>query len=206
MKTDKKFRKNKLKRIVLVLLAIVFVFAASGYVTMCPDRSREGNYFDVDGWTLFQFNRSSQPWSRRVNIRGLVDNTLVVDGVLTIPTRIGRHDIFGFDFFFNPGFYTEKIVVPIGITIDANFWSMTQVLHITERMPHVEFLCNTFESIMVTPNSPWWRYPLVYHSRFIIIPDGSTQNFISRMESLGSNPRTINFIEKSTFLEVQNNA
>ena len=87
--------KKIIKKVAIITLAITMLVMMSGYVA-CPNRSVQGRYFDVGGWTLFQYNRSDEVWSRQVTIVRLNDPSLVEDGVLTIPTQIGGHDIYAF--------------------------------------------------------------------------------------------------------------
>ena len=94
MRMNKKTRKIII-RIAIAVVAIVFVIMMSGAIGGCPRRDLQGRILEVDGWTLFQFNRSRQPHSRNVNIISNPSDA-VVDGVLTIPERIGRHDINSF--------------------------------------------------------------------------------------------------------------
>ena len=223
---SKNKKKIALKRIALVLTAIVFIFAASGSMAMCPDRAMEGRTFEVGGWTLFQFNRSNRPWSRHVWITSLNDYSLIDNGVLTIPARIGGHNIQGFGEAgasgWRAGFYTQKVVVPAEVPITSIFWVMDTARGSPGnwergRVRYVELLSSTFENIDFGNTVEFWRYiyrpsqePLPRENvKLIIIPDGSTQKFIARINEQGhTNLSTlINFIEKSQFTQgAKNNA
>ena len=73
---------------------------------------------------------------------------------------------------------------------------------------YVEFLCATFENInsFSVPVS-WQKYFIHYSGEvrsvenpgLIVIPNGSTQNFINRIESFGRTSDFFNFIERSQF-------
>jgi|GEM_PF-1829674 len=199
---SKNKKKIALKRIALVLTAMVFIFAASGSMAMCPDRAMEGRTFDAEGWTLFQFNRSNRPWSRHVWITSLNDYSLIKEGVLTIPARIGGHNIQGFGEAgasgWRAGFYTQKVVVPAEVPVTSIFWAMGTARGSPGNWEHnipryVELLSSTFENVDL------WGGGIFGET--IIIPDGSTQNFIDRIESFNFTVSRFTFIEKSQFTQ-----
>jgi len=199
------FKNNMKKRILTIGLAIIMVFAVLAFGG-CSEYS--GREIEVDGWTLFRFTQS-----RKVNIISANCESLVVDGVLYIPSRIGGHDIHGFGRWSHapwPGmehFFTmtkrgengwpvqalevRKIVLAKELSVGRLFWSGRGAwAGAVENVRYIEFLCNTFERIDFIGQSE--------ERRFIILPDGSTQNFRDRF---GNNPTVI---EKSYWLANQN--
>jgi len=118
----KKYRKISFYLMAVLLLFTVIVGTG---MDMCPDPAFEGRTFEVEGWTLFQFNRSNRAWSREVRLIGLNDPSLVVDGVLALPIRVGRHNIDGISAAlagnFNPGPGVRKIVVPAELRVGGGF-------------------------------------------------------------------------------------
>ena len=205
---------TKARKVAIVLLVAILILAFNG-AFLCPDRSRQGRTFEQDGWTLFRFNRSNQAWSRSVNLVSLNDPDLVVDGVLVIPERVGRHTIDGFGggapdwprIFLGQGVY--KVVVPASVNVGAIFWEM-YIFGGAPDLRYVELLCSTFDNIVsFSGSTPWWKYHFHYsgnhiprdNPKLIIIPDGSTENFFKRMEELELRilPTLINFVEKSNF-------
>ena len=144
-------KNNKTLKLIITLGLIAILATFTVMFTGCINHANEGRYFDVDGWTLFQFNRSNRPWSRRVNIVHLNNQSLVVDGVLTIPTRVGNHDIWGFGGgmrypSFYPGQGVTKIIVPKELNVNRSFWAGSS-LEFLPNLRYVEFLCDTFERI-----------------------------------------------------------
>ncbi len=79
--------------------------------------SGKGKSIEVDGWRLWQYSSN-----RQVNIIALIDETKIVDGVLTIPTKVGKYTITSFGGT-NRGFIigtkVKMIVVPADITANA---------------------------------------------------------------------------------------
>jgi len=189
-------------RILSIGMAIAMLFSLIA-LGGCYANAMEGRTFEVDGWTLFQFNRSDRPWSREVRLVRLNNQLLVEDGVLTIPNRVGRHNIDGF-WHFHPGPKTRKIVIPAGIRVNSSFWDASTVL-LLPNLRYVELLCRTFENIESLGATAFWRYYWHYsgnhipreNPKLIIIPDGSTKNFIARIEFFELIPEFFNFIEKS---------
>lgn len=196
--------KMKSKKFIGIIFAILLMSLPllMGIPSGCPDRSQQGRTFEVDGWTLFQFNRSNTPRSRLVNLVSLDDPSLIENGVLTIPTRVGRHNINGFGaggpywLRFNPGQGVEKIVVPAGISISHNFWDMRRYIQAPRTLPYIELLCDTFE--LINPLGGGGHVPFT-----IIIPDGSTQNLLDRFYELGTSTDRYTFIEKSLWQQTQ---
>jgi len=59
----------------------------------------------------------------------------------------------------------------------------------SNRPRYIELLCDIFTIVDIRGG---WHY-------IIIIPDGSTQNFIARVERFNFTPANFTFIEKSQF-------
>ena len=201
---------KRIHKFIAVVFSMLILFTAVG-LTGCIGDPNGGRDFEVDGWQLFQFNRSNRVWSRQVFIRGANDD-LAVDGVLTIPARIGGHEISGFGGWapaWNPGFYTVKVVVPTEIPINWVFWAMVSTRgspgNWENRQPrYVELLCNTFENVDFSgAHSLSQGYDGTWFSRefakTIIIPNNSSQNLITQLEIQNIEVKRYNFIEKSQF-------
>ena len=178
-----KKRKMVLK-IAIIVVAILTTLIVSGFMGVgCTRGPLQGTTFDVDGWRLFRYNRSREPQSRHVAIRGLLDESLIENRVLTIPTQIGRYRI---DRLNHLGALTPNIITKI--IIPAEVALHTQGLQGGGGIRYIEFLCDTFENVH--------NFPI---NASYIIPDGSTENFIDRIESFGFTVSRFTFIEKSQF-------
>ena len=156
----------------LVLMMSSFVFVGCGEHTF-------GREIEVDGWTLF-----SPTFTRNVYILSANCESLVVDGVLHIPSRIGRHNIHGFGrmthsslwgggdriFRIDAEVSVEKIVLARELYVDRFFWEHSNIRDIK----YIEFQSRTFERVV--------RLGYI-NSNFVttlIIPDGSKQAFINK--------------------------
>jgi len=188
----KKFRKIV---ILIFMVSLLFILFGMDMPVACHAR---GRVIERDDWRIWQFTYGS----RHTTLLGLNDRSLIVDGVLTIPTRVGTRNIHGFGAAlagsFNPGPGVRKIVVPAELRVGDGFWNMRRISNVNVR--YVEFLCNVFTNINMRGGSQFEEYRFT-----IIIPDGSTQNFIDRFISPTTPQGWYTFYEKSYFLENQNN-
>lgn len=122
---------KKLIGLTVIAIMLFGVFGLSG----CSN----GRTFDVDGWTLFRYNGNYGTTPRgTVNIVSANSESLVVDGVLNIPAKIGKYNIHGFgrpgngmfgsdsgaDFGINTGLVEgiERIVIAEEIYIGESFY------------------------------------------------------------------------------------
>jgi hypothetical protein len=188
-----------------IRIAVVALFTAS--IMLCVvfgfTGCSNGKRFKVDGWTLFQYNGHMKAWSElkgQVNIISADDESLVVDGVLNIPSKIGKYTITGFgqpqymvtgpswDFTINENLEVNHIVLAEELQVNELFFG-GGINSVGRRVKYIEFLSDTFENIAEFYKS----------TRIFIIPDGSTQNFIDRF----SNHPYMTFMEKSEWLATQ---
>jgi len=127
--------------------------------------SEWGREFDSGGFTLFRHFFGGHTYIISVN-----DQSLVEDGVLVIPTRVGARRIsaLGGDWrSFSLNVDAERIVIPAEITLSRGFWEMERSRDREERtVRYVEFLCNDISNL--TLGVGIWDYTL-------IISDGSTR-------------------------------
>lgn len=199
---------QKLKKIVVLLMTAIMTLGTMFMAAGCSN----GKTFDVDGWTLFRYNGNFNTERGRVNIVRANSESLVVDGVLTIPAKIGKYEIYGFGgpgpgmYWSGPGVFKinldivegiERIVIAAELHVDEGFWGISLSRNsIFDSVKYVEFLCNDFvriESVFRSGNEG-----IIY-----IIPDGSMENFIERFGEANSEFFTV--IEKSKYLEDKNN-
>jgi len=182
-------RKNKitfkLGIISLVIILIAIVLIAAGFMGVgCTRRALRGTDFEVSGWQLFRYNRSSEPQSRQIAIRALRNKSLIKDGVLTIPTQVGRYRIDRLESLWVSDSNTlVMLVVPAEIILRPS----AQGLQGGREFRYVEFLCGVFEKIYS------------FSANNIIIPDGTKQNLISRAIALHIPYSQFNIIERSQF-------
>lgn len=187
---------KKLLVLVLVIIMTLGIFGLMG----CENA---GNEIEVDGWTLFQFGSGSNK-KGQVNILS-ADESLVVDGILHVPAKIGIYDIYGFgtlgkmfapESYFTISSNVERIVLSAELHVGDLFWGNSgyfdTIMTEGSSVKYVEFCSETFERV----NSFWSNRELI-----IIIPDGSTQSLIARLEALypSQSPdfERFDFIEKS---------
>jgi len=162
------------KRVTIFGLAFIMLFSLLMF-TGCSEYS--GREIEVDGWTLFRFRQSGQ-----VNIISANCESLVADGVLYIPSRIGRYNIHGFGRH-EPIFWygSRDHHFRIDEKLEVERVVLAAALHINHFIgnigfaTYVELLCNTFERIV---NLPWQE------ERLFIIPDGSSQTFYDRFKTM----------------------
>jgi len=211
--------KRKLVKTLVVFLVVSLLVISSSFFVACTRGGQRGRAFEVDGWNLWQFSRS-----RQINVVALMDDSLVVDGVLTIPTRVGRYNItsFGGTYYgFVVGLEARKIVIPPEIVVNFTFWMMSSGRwedrpsgvgrdQIPHNVRYVELLCESFENI--NELGSWAVSSLVSNDGSIIylsdagtviIPNGSSRNFSVKLISLNLSPERFNFIEKSQWLKTQ---
>jgi len=179
-----------IKRKFSVMLAVVLMFVmlmAVGCVDLasCNENPRFGiSIITTERWTLARYNNIN-----RFNIVSADCETLVVDGVLKIPSMIAGHEIHGFGtqggtyyggpmrtfFSINFNLEIEKIVLAAELHIDNKFFgnahSQNEIAGL-DNSPYIQLLATTFERIQ--PLSLLWGYT-------IIIPTGSAENFINKI-------------------------
>ena len=191
----------RIKKVVVIAMAATMMLCTMLTMAGCSN----GRTIEVDGWTLFEYNGSYNTERGRVNIISANRESLVVDGVLTMPAKIGKYNIYGFGgpgpgmYWSHPGAFeinadlkVEHIVFAAELHVDFGFsWGT-----FGENLKYVEFLSDTFDKI-----SSFGGGIYTY-----IIPDDSTQNFIDRLESRYGSSEYYNFIEKTKFLEDKENA
>jgi len=179
---------KKVKKFIVPLLVIILLFMLIGADMPIACHAR-GRVIERDDWRLWQFTYGS----RHTTLLGLNDRSLIIDGVLTIPTRVGARNIHGFGAAlagsFDPGPGVYKIVIPAELIVGGGVWGM-YFISPRPNVRYVELLCDIFDNIFLAGGGMLYT---------IIIPDGSTQNFYNRIRSLNFDPSGFNFIEKSNF-------
>jgi len=194
------------KRVIIFGLAFIMLFSLLMF-TGCSEYS--GREIEVDGWTLFRFRQSGQ-----VNIISANSESLVVDGVLYIPSRIGRYNIHGFGRWQPTGWYggidhyfrisesleVERVVLAAELHVGRYFWGDDwRYQGNVFRIAYIELLCKTFERVSFIGRSEKRRY--------VIIPDGTSCLFFDNFKGLhysGMFYVITRFIEKSEWLANQN--
>jgi len=177
---------KKFRKIVILIFTVSLLFILFGMDMPIACHAR-GRVIERDDWRLWQFTYGS----RNTTLLGLNDRSLIVDGVMTLPIRVGRRNIDGIGSAlggaFNPGPGVDKIVIPVGLRVGSGLWSMSH----SNRPRYIELLCDTFDNIFLDGGG----------GRFfiIILPDGSTQNFYNRIRRFNRDPSAYTFIEKSQF-------
>jgi hypothetical protein len=81
-----------LKKLTAILSLFCMLLGTLLIATGCS----HGKTIKVDGWTLYRFNGEYNTVRGRVNIISADSESLAVDGVLTIPAKIGKYNIYGF--------------------------------------------------------------------------------------------------------------
>jgi len=186
----------KLSIIVLILFLCGAIFVVSG----CRPQ-REDREFEIDGWTLFQFGNTGN-----VHIVALHDESIVIDGVLTIPTQIGGYTIYSFGAIYGlwvTGCEATKIVVPPEIRVNAAFWMMQggpEGERVRPHMPpltsvkYVKLMCGSFDNIS----------DILGASRFVlIIPNGSSPVFEYKFITVNTPEGRYTIIEKEQWQQAK---
>ncbi len=158
--------------------------------------------------TLFRYKGNYNTERGRVNIISANSESLVVDGVLNIPAKIGKYDIYGFGkpapfvsmgktyFSIAESLEVERIVLAAELHVDYGFWGRGFGNSIPKIVNYVEFLSSDFTRIDGVFRSD--NEGVTY-----IIPDDSMEIFIKKFGEEGLSFFTV--VEKSKYLEDKNN-
>jgi len=187
---------KKLKKILFLSMTLVVCLPAFVFGACDPDR----DIWVVDEqWNYYRLRRGRDG----VALVHLNDESLIVDGVLTIPTTLGRYNVValrGRD----PGNpwaamstpfcagSANKIIIPEGIAVRGLFWS--------DRTPLViEFLAEVPDerSYFTRGLSSWGDFT---GKRTMVVPDGSRAAYIARIHGEIID-WTLRIIEKSEYLQ-----
>ena len=205
---------SKIKRFLRVGMVVVLTFIMSFVAGGClVDREFRGRFIETEQWQLFRFNNDRSSY----RIVRLNDPSLIVDGVLTIPSYVGNRRITGFggieqtlaeSIHFRHGQDVNKIVIPAGVAIDVNFWGTDdrssprpgQNWHAR----YVELLCPTGELITFEATSliecGQGRFPGCPVGRIRwIIPTGSRNLYLERIIATRRSPDAIRIYERWEF-------
>ena len=201
---------SKIKRFLRIGMVVVLTFIMSFVAGGClVDREFRGRFIETEQWQLFRFNNDRSSY----RIVRLNDQSLIVDGVLTIPSYVGNRRITGFggvdqndgrETIFNSRAreVLHKIIIPTRIVVSASFYDgwwgqLGDIFQHDNRViaNYIELLCYTGEYV---------TFAFGAHRYTFIIPNGTREVYIAGMVQRGFQPSGMTLIERSEWEEKQN--